>query len=133
MQWHMYLTCLLRSLNFLINILGMLGIQNKAAANVIVISHDQLTWHDGAIPPNEIWIKIGGDKGGGTFKMNFQICNVDSPNSKTNTCIFCIFLAYDSVTNLHIGLDRYADQVQDLQNMKWRYILIMHTIVNVSL
>ena len=65
--------------------------------------------------------------------MNFQICNVDSPNSKTNTCIFCIFLAYDSVTNLHIGLDRYADQVQDLQNMKWRYILIMHTIVNVSL
>ncbi len=35
------------------------------------------------VPENEIWIKIGGDKGGGSFKMNFQICNVLTPNSKT--------------------------------------------------
>ena len=85
-------------------------------------SVDQLTWHDGVIPADEIWIKIGGDKGGGSFKMNFQICNVSNPNSKTNTCVFCMFMAYDSVTNLHIALDRYAKQVDDLQAMNWRYV-----------
>lgn len=84
-------------------------------------SNDNLTWHDGVIPADEIWVKIGGDKGGGSFKMNFQICNVKNPNSKTNTCIFCAFLAYDSVTNLHVALDRYHDQINDLQAMKWRY------------
>lgn len=52
--------------------------------------------------------------------MNFQICNILHPNSPTNTCIFCIFLAYDSVTNLHIGLDRYQDQIKDISSMKWR-------------
>lgn len=96
-------------------------------------SNGDLTWHDGVIPEDEIWIKIGGDKGGGSFKMNFQICNVDCCNSKTNTCIFCIFLAYDSVTNLHIGLDRYVDQIKELQAMKWkwRYTLIMHTMPHI--
>ena len=44
---------------------------------------------------------------------------MESPNSKTNTCIFCAFLAYDSVTNLHIALDRFSDQVNNLQTMKW--------------
>ena len=43
-------------------------------------SVDQLTWHDGVISADEIWIKIGGDKGGGSFIMNFQICNVSNPN-----------------------------------------------------
>jgi len=58
--------------------------------------------------------------------MHFQICNVKHPNSPTNTCIFCIFLAYDSVTNLHIGLDRYKDQIEHLSGMEWRCV---HTIV----
>lgn len=34
---------------------------------------DALTWHNGTIPTNEIWVKIGGDKGGGSFKMSFQV------------------------------------------------------------
>ena len=38
----------------------------------------RLIWHD-AIPSDEVWIKLGGDKGGGTFKMSFQIVNVPSP------------------------------------------------------
>jgi len=50
-----------------------------------------LTWHNGAIPDQEIWIKLGGDKGGGTFKFNFQICNTPTPNSPRNTCVFSIF------------------------------------------
>ncbi|XP_033109883.1 uncharacterized protein LOC117111118 [Anneissia japonica] len=31
-------------------------------------SLDLLTWHNGLIPDNQIWLKLGGDKGGGTFK-----------------------------------------------------------------
>ena len=29
-----------------------------------------LIWHDGIIPADELWLKIGGDKGQGTFKLN---------------------------------------------------------------
>ena len=47
-----------------------------------------LTWHDGTIPSDEIWLKLGGDKGGGYFKMNFQIVNTPAPNSVHNTCVF---------------------------------------------
>ncbi|KAL5487179.1 hypothetical protein EMCRGX_G019751 [Ephydatia muelleri] len=71
----------------------------------------RLTWHKGFIPANEIWLKIGGDKGGGTFKMTFQIVNVATPNSVHNTCVFSCFAAGDSVTNLHVALDRFKDQV----------------------
>ena len=42
-----------------------------------------LVWHTG-IPKDELWIKIGGNAGGGTFKMNFQILNTQSPNSPQN-------------------------------------------------
>ena len=62
----------------------------------------------------KIWLKIGGDKGGGTFKMNFQIVNVSTPNSVHNTCVFCCFTAGDSVSNLHVALDRFKDQVEHL-------------------
>ena len=71
----------------------------------------RLTWHEGYIPPSEVWLKIGGDKGGGTFKMNFQIVNVATPNSVHNTCVFSCFAAGDSITNLHMALDRFKDQV----------------------
>ncbi|KAL5494131.1 hypothetical protein EMCRGX_G015408 [Ephydatia muelleri] len=84
----------------------------------------RLTWHDGVIPASEIWLKLGGDKGGGSFKMNFQIVNVAAPNSVHNTCVFCCFEADDTVTNLHIALDRYKDQVAHLQGMQWRQYTI---------
>eukprot|EP00731_Ephydatia_muelleri_P002310 Em0001g2310a len=84
----------------------------------------RLTWHDGVIPASEIWLKLGGDKGGGSFKMNFQIVNVAAPNSVHNTCVFCCFEADDTVTNLHIALDRYKDQVSHLQGMQWRQYTI---------
>lgn len=63
--------------------------------------HGRLSWHEGRIPSEEIWLKIGGDKGGGTFKMAVQIVHPNSPN---NTCVFSIFEAPDSVTNLTVGL-----------------------------
>ncbi len=83
-------------------------------------SLERLTWHDGIIPEEEVWVKLGGDKGGGSFKMNFQLLNVPHPNSVTNTCVFSAFQASDTVTNLHVALDRYSDQVQELQSVKWK-------------
>eukprot|EP00731_Ephydatia_muelleri_P033241 Em0026g61a len=66
----------------------------------------KLTWHGGIIPNDQIWIKLGGDKGGGLFKMIFQILNTPKPNSVHNTCVFSCFEADDTVTNLHVALDR---------------------------
>ena len=50
---------------------------------------------------NEIHIKIGGDHGGGSFKMSFQVANVENPNRKDNTVVFSIFEAKDvSISSL---------------------------------
>ena len=80
----------------------------------------KLTWHDGLIPEGEIWMKLGGDKGGSTFKLNIQILNIQNPNSKKNTCVTAMFEASDTITNLHIALDRYSEQVSELQRLLWR-------------
>ncbi|XP_066286471.1 uncharacterized protein [Branchiostoma lanceolatum] len=81
---------------------------------------NSLIWHDKTIPEGEIWIKVGGDHGGGTFKMAFQILNKTSPNSQTNTTVFCIFDAKDTRENLTLATGRYAQELKDLQVSKWR-------------
>ena len=68
----------------------------------------RLTWHEGFIPASEVWIKIGGDKGSGTFKMNLLPLQ------------FCPQHVRFAVTNLHAALDRFKDQVEHLDGMKWR-------------
>ena len=80
----------------------------------------QLTWHNGLIPSDEIWVKIGGDKGGSSFKASVQIVNVEKPNSVRNSCVFSLFEASDSANNLHIALDQYRDDISHLQTTKWR-------------
>eukprot|EP00731_Ephydatia_muelleri_P005361 Em0002g1537a len=80
----------------------------------------KLTWHGGIIPNDQIWIKLGGDKGGGLFKMIFQIVNTPKPNSVHNTCVFSCFEADDTVTNLHVALDRFRSEVDHISRMKWR-------------
>ena len=89
-------------------------------------SSARLTWHGGFIPENEIWVKLGGDRGGGIFKATFQIVNVPNPNSVLNTCVFCCFMAGVSTYNLHVALDRYKLQVNKLQGMRWRYSIYVH-------
>ncbi|XP_078679596.1 uncharacterized protein LOC144915234 [Branchiostoma floridae x Branchiostoma belcheri] len=56
----------------------------------------------------------------GSFKMAFQIMNKVSPNSKKNTNVFCIFNAKDSRENLTLATGRYAQEIQDLQALKWK-------------
>ena len=67
-----------------------------------------------------MWIKLGGDKGHGSFKFNLQIVNVPHPNSTKNTALLAVFKAGDNVNNLHTGLDQYRVHVNELQGMQWR-------------
>jgi len=76
-----------------------------------------LTWHNGAIPSNELWLKIYGDKGCGSFKLNLQLVNTHNPNSMKNTHVISIFKAGDSTTNLHTALDMYQEHVKEAQGM----------------
>ena len=78
--------------------------------------------HYDFIRNNEIHVKIGGDHGGGSFKMSLQILNTKSPNSKMNTILFTIFEAKDYRVNLTVALTRYVEQVDELQGSQWRYI-----------
>uniref|UniRef100_A0A1X7UTE9 Uncharacterized protein n=1 Tax=Amphimedon queenslandica TaxID=400682 RepID=A0A1X7UTE9_AMPQE len=78
---------------------------------------NQLTWHNGVIPDNEIWVKIGGDKGGSSFKTSIQVVNIDKPNSVRNSCVFVVFEAPDCSSNLH---HKIHDQIDHLQNSCWR-------------
>ncbi|XP_070569179.1 uncharacterized protein [Ptychodera flava] len=79
-----------------------------------------LTWHDGHIPENELWIKLGGDKGGGSFKSMFQLGNVPHPNAKQNTVVFCLFESGDSFQNLLTALGRYKEQLHHLKTLTWK-------------
>ncbi|XP_033646390.1 uncharacterized protein LOC117305619 [Asterias rubens] len=81
---------------------------------------NSLTWHNGVIPDNEIWVKFGGDKGGSSFKMAFQIINVVHPNSLKNTVTCACFCGDDSYYNLMKTLPRVIDQISDLANLEWR-------------
>ena len=52
------------------------------------------------------------------MKVHFQILNCLHPNSPANTCVFVVYEGPDTSTNLHLVLDRYKTQVDDLKNLK---------------
>ncbi|XP_065667726.1 uncharacterized protein LOC136088017 [Hydra vulgaris] len=72
------------------------------------------------IPDKEIQIKIGGDYGGGSFKMTYQVANTLNPNSKDNTIVFSIFEAKDYRINVKVAMSRFEKQIEDLQEMKYK-------------
>ena len=69
---------------------------------------------------NEIHVKIGGNYGGGSFKMSYQIANVHNPNSTDNTIVSSIFEAKDYRSNIKIALTQFLEQVKALQSMTWK-------------
>ncbi len=75
------------------------------------------------IPSDEVCVKLGGDKSRGSFKLNMQVVNVTHPNSTRNTCLLAVFKAGDTTRNLHTPLDQYREQVEELQGMKWRFVI----------
>ncbi|XP_065641217.1 uncharacterized protein LOC124812048 isoform X1 [Hydra vulgaris] len=76
--------------------------------------------HHEFIPEKEIQIKIGGDYGGGSFKMTYQVANTLNPNSKDNTIVFSIFEAKDYRVNVKVAMSRFEKQIEDLQKMKYK-------------
>ena len=58
------------------------------------------------------------------MKFNFQIMNAPHPNSVSNTCVFSAYEGPDTKTNIYVALARYKSQVQELQKLEWRYLML---------
>ena len=69
---------------------------------------------------NEMHIKVGGDHGGGNFKMSFQVANVENPSRKDNTVAFSSFEAKDYRVNIKPALERFKAQIKELQESTWQ-------------
>ena len=48
---------------------------------LFISSTGLLTWHEGIIPEDKIFVKLGGDHGQKSMKLAFQLANVPHPNS----------------------------------------------------
>lgn len=68
-----------------------------------------LSWHEGAFLTTEVWLKLGGDHGGGSLKLSFQLANVKNPSSVKNTIPFLVFRAPDSTGNLATTVKLYVE------------------------
>ena len=75
--------------------------------------------YDGHIPQSEIHLKIGGDHGGGSFKMSFQVANVSNPNKPQNSVVFSVMEAKDYKSNLRLCLERYRRQIDQFEKVTW--------------
>ena len=73
--------------------------------------------HHQFIQNNKILVKIGGDHGGGSFKMPYQIANVHNPSSTDNRIFFSMFEPKVYCSNIKIALTRFREQVKALQSM----------------
>ena len=76
-----------------------------------------LSWHDGALPHGRLLVKIGGDHGGGSLKLSFQLGNVTHPNSIKSTNPFLVAAAKDSASNVATSLLPYSRQIASLQEL----------------
>ena len=68
------------------------------------------------MPEYKVWIKIGGDHGGSSFKLCLKVCNMEKPNSTENTFAFCCISAQDLYPNLESLTSLYADKIFKLQH-----------------
>ncbi|GFO14647.1 amine oxidase [Plakobranchus ocellatus] len=81
--------------------------------------HGYLTWHD-QIPESEIWVKIGGDHGKDSFKLNLQVLNVEHPNSKLMTVMIgMVPQVKDTYKNLEIFFQVFQEQINILNKSTW--------------
>lgn len=82
-----------------------------------------LTWHNDngdGIPEDEIWIKVGGDHGGGSFKLALHVCNLKKPNAPCNTICCLVFEAMDRRDNLETVLEVITEQLKIMKSRTWR-------------
>ena len=81
---------------------------------------NKLTWETNGIPEDEVWIKIGGDHGGGSFKLCLQVLNISCPNAVKNVHAILCFNAKDMHSNIDKVLSEYKNQIRQLQLMHWK-------------
>ena len=86
---------------------------------------NSLTWHASSdsgpsLPRDEIWVKFGGDKGGGSLKFCMQVVNRKNPNSADHTVVLSLLEADDSLSNMHLVMDPSKNLLEELPGMKWR-------------
>ena len=72
------------------------------------------------MPDDEVWIKIDGYHGGGSFKLSVQVCNLDSPNAKEITIVFACCEAKDPYENLKEMVSNFKGDVTKLSQASWR-------------
>ncbi len=70
---------------------------------------------------SELWLKLGGDKGHGSFKLTLQLVNTAHPNSIKETTMVSIFKAGDSTINLYTALDMYQEHIREAQGMQIKH------------
>ena len=80
---------------------------------------EELIW-PGSIPKDEIWLKIGGDHGGGSFKLALQLANIKNPNSSMSTHLIQLLECKDSVHNLQRVLCPMNEQIKALESLTWK-------------
>ena len=80
---------------------------------------DKLTWHDGAIPENEIWVKVGGNNGQGSLKFNLAFVNTKNPNSMDNNVLMGMARVKDSRKNMEMFFYSIRKQLTDVKELVW--------------
>lgn len=77
-----------------------------------------MTTHDGMIPKDQLYVKLGGGHGQGSMKFAYQLANLDKPNASKKTVVFSIFEAKDTCNNMRTALGRYKEQLEELKQTK---------------
>ena len=84
-----------------------------------VKENNKLSRNNKKTSEDEIWVKIGGDHGGDSFKLMLQIANVENSHSRKSTFLITIVNCKDTPLNIRRVLNRYKTQVTQLQEMNW--------------
>ena len=82
--------------------------------------NNQLKWKND-MPKDKIWLKIGGDHGGNTFKISWKILNDDKPNAKENTNVIACLQVKDNHENLRTITKIHKDQIECLSSQHGIY------------
>ena len=83
--------------------------------------HHLLTWHEGVIPSDQIWIKFGGDHGKKSLKFTLEVANTKNPNSNGNTVVIAKANVKDTYDNLVRFLEQgIGEEIIKLCDHSWK-------------
>ena len=80
---------------------------------------NKLTGHEGSIPSGEVWLKMGGDHGGVSFKTTIQVFNDVAPKASEHTIATICVEVRDCDENLDRMVGAQKEVVRQLGESKW--------------